>query len=409
MTQNASPIAGKTRLTLSRPPRTILVVCTRRIGDVLLTTPIVRSLKARWPDAQIDMLVFRGTEGVLEHNPDIHRVIVVAPRARLRERFADAARIWRRYDLACAAVSSDRPRFYAWFGGKRRIGLVDPDRVTRLKRFLLDGIALNHHETVHTVESSAELARVLGIEPIAEVVPPGIGDDPGRRAAFDARFDSVKGKPLAVLHPAPMFAYKRWRIDGWAELVRWLHARGFAVALSGGPAEAERDYARQVAAAAGEPVLDFVGQLSLGESAEMYRRAKIFVGPDTGATHIAAATGTPTIALFGPSDTVRWGPWPKGWPAGSNPWPLVGSGRRGNVYLLQGEGACVPCKQEGCDRHVESTSQCLVTLSASRVIGVMADMLDMSAAPDVPTPGEAIARSEAAVIDTSALRHRPGL
>ena len=138
MTQNASPMAGKTRLALSRPPRTILVVCTRRIGDVLLTTPIVRSLKARWPDAQIDMLVFRGTEGVLEHNPDVHRVIVVAPRARLRERFSDAARIWRRYDLACAAVSSDRPRFYAWFAGKRRIGLVDPDRVTRLKRFLLD-------------------------------------------------------------------------------------------------------------------------------------------------------------------------------------------------------------------------------------------------------------------------------
>ena len=65
----------------ARPPKTILVVATRRIGDVLLTTPLVRSLKARWPDAQIDMLVFRGTEGVLEHNPDVRRVIVVAQRA----------------------------------------------------------------------------------------------------------------------------------------------------------------------------------------------------------------------------------------------------------------------------------------------------------------------------------------
>jgi heptosyltransferase III len=369
------------RLFSSRPPRSILVVCTRRIGDVLLTTPLVRSLKARWPDTPIDMLVFRGTEGILEHNPDLRRVIVVAQRAPMGERIADIARIWRRYDLACAAVSSDRPRFYSWFAGKRRVGLVDDDRVTLLKRLLLDSIALNYHRAVHTVESSLEVARVLGIEPIAEVVPPGIGADPARRAAFDARFNAVQGLPLAVLHPAPMFAYKQWRVDGWVEVVRWLHAQGFAVALSGGPATAEREYAEQIVAASGEPVLNFVGQFSLGESAEMYRRARLYVGPDTSATHIAAATGTPTVALFGPSDTVRWGPWPKGWRPGSNPWPLVGSGRRGNVYLVQGEGPCVPCKQEGCDRHVASLSQCLVTLSAARVIGAIADILG---APCIP-------------------------
>lgn len=401
MTENAlAAVAAKSSLVLSRPPRTILVACTRRIGDVLLATPLVRSLKARWPEAQIDMLVFRGTEGVLEHNPDLRRVIVMSQRARLRERIADIARIWRRYDLACAAVSSDRPRFYSWFAGRQRVGLVDDDRVTRLKRFLLDGIALNYHTAAHTVESSLEVARVLGIEPIAEVVPPGIGDDPARRAAFEAHFSTVAGQPLAVLHPAPMFTYKRWRVEGWADLIRWLRAQGFAVAMSGGPAAAEREYAQQVAAAAGGPLLNFVGQFSLGESAELFRRAKIFVGPDTGATHMAAATGTPTVALFGPSDPVRWGPWPKAWPAGSNPWPLVGSGCRGNVYLVQGEAACVPCKQEGCERHVQSASECLATLSTERVIGAMTRMLALSM-PSAFAEGEAGATT--AIVDTSAL------
>ncbi len=75
-------------LRLDTPPRSILVSCTRRIGDVLLATPLVRSLKRRWPDAQIDMIVFKGTEGVLEHNPDIRRVIVVAQRAKPRERLS---------------------------------------------------------------------------------------------------------------------------------------------------------------------------------------------------------------------------------------------------------------------------------------------------------------------------------
>jgi heptosyltransferase-3 len=365
---------------LSKPPRSILVVCTRRIGDVLLTTPFVRSLKAQWPDTPIDMLVFRGTEGVVEHNPDVRNVMTVAQRAPLRERIADAMRLWRRYDLACAAISSDRPRFYAFFAGKKRIGLVDPDRVTRLNRVMLHGIALNKYRSVHTVRSSLALATLLGIAEQAEVVPPRIGDDPVRRAAFDARFEASSaiepGQPFAVLHLLPMFEYKRWTIDGWVDLIRWLRAAGLAVVLSGGPAQAEREYAEHVTAASGEPVLNLVGELSFGESAELYRRARLYIGPDTGATHVAAAAGTPTVAIFGPTDTVRWGPWPKGWPADRDPWPLRGSGRRGNVYLLQGEGPCVPCKQEGCDRHIGSASACLTELPASRVIAAAQHMLE---------------------------------
>lgn len=368
------------RAILSKPPRSILVVCTRRIGDVLLTTPFVRSLKAQWPDTPIDMLVFRGTEGVVEHNPDVREVITVAQRAPLRERIADAMRMWRRYDLACAAISSDRPRFYAFFAGRKRIALVDPDRVTRLNRIMLHGIALNEYQSVHTVRSSLALASLLGIEQHADVVPPGIGDDPARRAAFDARFDAPgviePGQPFAVLHLLPMFEYKRWTIDGWVELIRSLRAAGLAVVLSGGPARAEREYAERVMAASGEPVLNLVGELSFGESAELYRRARLYIGPDTGATHVAAATGTPTVAIFGPTDAVRWGPWPKGWPADRDPWSLRGSGRRGNVYLLQGEGPCVPCKQEGCDRHIGSASACLTELPASRVIAAAMHMLE---------------------------------
>jgi len=366
-----------------RAPRTILVAATRRIGDVLLTTPLIRSLKARWPGAQIDVLVFRGTEGVLEGNPDVRRVITVAQRARLGERLRDAARIWRRYDLACAALSSDRPRFYAWFAGRNRVGLVDPGRVTWWTRLMLHGIALNRHETEHTVSSTLALAPVIGIEPVAQVVAPGIGGDAKRRADFDALFTApacAPGQPLAVLHPYPMYAYKQWHLDGWIALIHWLREQGFAVALSGGPATGEREYAERVVAGAGVPVLNLVGKLSFGESAELFRRAHVFVGPDTGATHVAAATGTPTIALFGPSDAMRWGPWPTSAVPGENPWPLKGSGRQGNVYLLQGEGECVPCRQEGCDRHLGSYSKCLTEMRAERVIGVIAEMLGLPAA-----------------------------
>ncbi|MEJ0045617.1 MAG: glycosyltransferase family 9 protein [Rhodospirillales bacterium] len=110
----------------------------------------------------------------------------------------------------------------------------------------------------------------------------------------------------------------------------------------------------------------------------MIRRAKLFVGPDTSASHIAAATGTPTVALFGPSNPVRWGPWPKGWSEPDSPWKLAGSGRHGNVYLLQGTGACVPCKLEGCEAHIHSWSDCLLMLDANRVIDAASELLGLA-------------------------------
>lgn len=375
-----------------------MVVCTRRIGDVLLTTPLVRSFKARWPDAQIDMLVFRGTEGVLAQNPDVRKVITVTERARMRERIADAIRLWRRYDVACAAIPSDRARFYTWFAGRRRIGLIDWKRLTRSARVMLHRFAINDDRVQHTVTSGLALAPLVGAQPLAEVVPPGIGEDSAVRTRFATRFDLWRGKapgqPIVVLHPFPMYRYKQWRIEGWIETIAWLREQGLLVALTGGPAPAEVAYARQIVTSVGEPVLNLVGELTLGETAEVIRHAKLFIGPDTGTTHIAAACGVPTIALFGPSNALRWGPWPQQWPAGEEPWRLKGSGRRGNVYLLQGEGECVPCKLEGCDRHIDSWSACLTQLGANRVIAAASELLGLAVATRI---------EKSDVIDTSRL------
>ena len=184
---------------------------------------------------------------------------------------------------------------------------------------------------------------MIGIEPVSEVVAPGIGDDPARRARFDAwlaESPAIRaGKPLVVLHPYPMFRYKQWRLDGWVEMIGWLREHGFAVALSGGPADSEREYAEQVAAEAGGDVLNLVGRLTFGESAELVRRARLFIRPDTGATHVAAATGTDTIALFGPSDPVRWG---RGRSTGRRP------RIRGRCVVRGGTGTYGCCRAIAC-------------------------------------------------------------
>jgi len=361
------------------PPRSILVICTGRIGDVLLGTPAVRSLKAHWPDVQIDMLVFDGTGGVLENNPDLRRVVSIAPRARQAKRFAEARKLWRRYDLACSLRTSSLASFLCWMAGSKRIGIVAPARKTWIKRLMLNRFVVDRDDRLHVVQSGLSLMSLLGITPCFDVVPPAAPNRPEQFAQLNLLLESAAGQPYVVVHVYPRYAYKMWHAEGWVALVEFLRARGYAIVLTGGPAEEEVAYACEIGERAGVDIINLVGKLSLAATAEVIQRARLFVGPDTSATHIAAATGTPTLALFGPSNPVRWGPWPKDW-TNSSPWQISGSGRRGNVYLLQGAGAYVPCKLEGCDAHIHSRSDCLLTLDADRVIDATTELLGI--APD---------------------------
>ena len=347
----------------STAPQRILVIVTRRIGDVLLATPLIRSLKQAWPSARIDALVFAGTEGVLFGNTDIDQVHTVPARPRFTTHAALIARLFRRYDLALSLVPGDRPTLYAWLCGRHSIGLVIDAPGQRWKQWLLDqGVPVDTQNT-HMVRVHLTLADALNVAPAANVVTAWRPED---ATAVDALLGE-SGTSLAVLHPYPKFRYKMWRREGWVEVARWLHANGYRVVLTGSPDADERDYVAAIARQVPE-TLDLAGHLTLGGTAALLARAKIYVGPDTAITHLAAASGIPTIALFGPSDPVKWGPWPSGHQATANPWQRLGDQHNGNVHLLQGRAPCVPCKLEGCDRHTESDSECLLTLPAELVI-----------------------------------------
>ena len=89
----------------------------------------------------------------------------------------------------------------------------------------------------------------------------------------------------------------------------------------------------------------------------------------------SAALGIPTVTLFGPTDPVKWGPWPKDNDADHAPWRRFGDQTCGNVRLLQGRAACVPCGHEGCERRVASFSDCLLQLPPARVIQALSQAL----------------------------------
>ena len=186
------------------PPGRILVIVTRRIGDVLLATPLIRSLKQAWPQSRIEALVFEGTQGVLAGNPDVAAVHTIAERPGLPQHLALLARLFRKYDLALSLVPSDRPTLYAWIAGRRRVGLLVDRPDQRWKQRLLDQWVTFDTDDTHTVRNHLALTRPLGITAVAEVVTAWHDTD---TVAVDALLGRNCGV-LAVLHPYPKFRYK---------------------------------------------------------------------------------------------------------------------------------------------------------------------------------------------------------
>ena len=334
------------------PEPRVLVVALRRLGDVLLTTPLIRSVKQAFPAASIEALVFAGTEGILAGNPDLAAVIAIPERQGLRQSAPLLRRLWRGYDLALSTQTGDRPTFLAWLGGRQSAGPLDASRLSAsLKRLALSR-SYTSDRSQHRIRDLLRLADLLGIVGRDELVCP---QGPVRPGLLPTR-------PYAVVHAAPKYIYKRWTADGWRGLAAALRQRGLATIAIGGPTD--RAYLDEVWREGDVTRLD--GALSWPELAALIGSALVYVGPDTAVTHLAAATGTPTVALYGPTDPRIWGPWPVG--GLDPPWQAAGRiQRRGNVWLVQNPLPCLPCQLEGCERRLDSHSQCLDELAVDQV------------------------------------------
>jgi heptosyltransferase-3 len=342
---------------LPASPR-ILVITMRRLGDVLLTTPLVHALRRGYADARIDMLVFAGTEGILAGNGDIDRIIVLPQRPSGAETRALVRSLWRRYDLAVSTQAGDRPTFLAFAAGRCRIGLVPCDGGGLWwKRRALDR-AVPSDPRLHRVTELLRLADALGIERRHEIVVP------------QQALQMTPRTPYAVLHANPMYRIRRWTNDGWRALVAALHERGLSVVATGGPDPEERLYLDSVWNDVRPPVERTDGRLTWPELSQLLSGASVYIGPDTSMTHLAAAAGCPTVAIYGPASPHLTGPWPVG--GLDEAWQRAGAiQHRGNVWVVQNPLPCMPCDKLGCERHLESYSRCLDELSVHQVLAAV--------------------------------------
>ena len=340
----------------------IIVICTRQLGDVLLTTPLIHAARERWPAATIDVLGFGGTLAMLRGNPDVNELIEVPAGSGWWSSRRLIARLWRRYDLALIAQYSDRAHLYGFAAARRRVGQVTDDAQAGWKRALLEHRVRMNNDQSHSVIQKLRLLAPW-VEPTgARLVAPVA-------TALPAEIASALTSRYAVLQAPAAVAYKLWPLAHWRVLVAALLERGLQVVLTGAPSAGDVALVESVRSGFDVTrVVSAAGKLDLNQVTTLLRGAALYVGGDTSITHLAAACESPVVALYGPVNPRYFGPWP---PSATLEVPYVAHAlvqRAGSVTVLQGTPACVPCDRAGCEDRNDSASVCLQTTAPARVI-----------------------------------------
>ena len=338
-----------------------LVIKLGHIGDVLVTTPVIRALHEAWPGVRVTMVVNQGTEAMVAHSPQIEQVLVVRRDlggiAALRSQLALLGALRSaRFDLSLELSGGDRGAFLCRASGAGlRVGFEPKKPHFRARAFHL--LVDQRGTQNHVVDTFLRQPRALGLEPTDTRMLFEPGREAGERAEGILKESGLAGKPFAVVHPTSRWMFKCWTTSGVAEVIGRLRERGLAIVLTCAPDEHEMRYNYQVLEQAGtRDVLDLSGKVDLLLLGALLECAKLFFGVDSAPMHMAAALGTPVAAIFGPSGDVMWGPW------------QVAN------QTITGDCPERPCGRDGCNG--SKVSRCLDELEPGKVIAAVDRLLD---------------------------------
>lgn len=366
-----APVGWLSRSPSPRPVRRVLLMRLERIGDLLMVLDAVRDARVAWPDAEIDLAVGRWNEPLAHLVTGVSRVdVLTAPWLARAESgdgwraFAAKAREWRAraYDLVINFEPDARTNLLAWLSGApARVGYS-----TGGGGALLTDAGL-YDPGVHVAENARALVARASRVTHAHEPRPDPGSYAGPRLAVPAA--AVRKarallanavRPVVAIHPAGGRESKQWHLDRFAAVGRAIaQARGGTIVLTGGPSDRPQVDA-VLRDLQGVHVIDTCGAGDLTTLAALLADIDLLVTGDTGPMHLAAAMATPVVALFGPSNPVRYG-------------PIDVAARVVRVDL-----PCSPCGQvrlppQRCRGHVPD---CMDGIAVDVVVAAALDVLD---------------------------------
>ena len=286
--------------------RKVLIIKLRYIGDVLLATPTVRAIKAARPDVRVTMMVNRGTEDVLSGNPDLDEIIVLDKGSLTAQSRLIAGLRHRQFDTVIDLTDGDRSAFLSWVSGAPvRIGFNDEHRWRgRYYTQVIQPIPGMQHR----IDRDLEALKPIGIQ--AGSKDPQLWlthEDENSAGQLLDQLGVQRSQPMVILQPGARYWFKAWPPERFAELADHLTAQYDCRVLIGGSNQ-DIDLAQQIRQMAKCSLVIMAGRTTIKQFAAIAKKSALFVGSDSGAMHIAAAVGTPVVALFGPSNPAEWGP-----------------------------------------------------------------------------------------------------
>ncbi|MBI4355718.1 MAG: lipopolysaccharide heptosyltransferase II [Candidatus Omnitrophica bacterium] len=356
----------------------ILVIRLDRLGDVVLSLPVLSALRAAYPQAHLAMLVRNTWRGVVEGHPAVDEVLAYDKDGAHRGILATVRFAWalRRHAFSTAVVlhATWRSHWIAWLAGiPGRIGYARKGGRWLLTRSLPDRKAEGQQ---HEARYALDLLKAFGFSPTWE--PPMITIQEQARRRVSSWLSERGVAPddgLIAVHPGASCPSKRWPIERFAEVVRRLEAEPFdslrslrasterqskyeqprRVVVIGGAKE--QALGEQIAAPTSSRVVNACGQLSVEELAALLARCACLISNDSGPVHVAAAVGTPVVSLFGRNQQGlswrRWGP--------------LGESDR----VLHHEVGCITCLAHRCT----ISFRCLQAITVEEVITAVRSLL----------------------------------
>ena len=294
-------------------PAHVLLVRTDHLGDMLLTLPMVDAVKAALPGCRVSVLASQVNAEAARHHAGVDHVEVDAREAKgsgLRG-VGQVARQIRALDCDAAVVVHPTPRLAlaVWLARVPvRVGTA-----YRAYSFLFNRRVHEHRRRPpwkHESQYNVNLLEPLGIGPVeARPFRWHVTSEDAAAAAAVLRHAGLTEGAFAVLHPGSAGSNLNWSPAQYGDLGRRLVADGMRLVVTGGPTETGLTAA--VAAAIGAGAVDLGGRLTLAQLAALLQRSRLYAGSSTGPTHLAAAVGTPIVALYSPlrsAAPVRWRP-----------------------------------------------------------------------------------------------------
>ncbi|MBW2558582.1 MAG: glycosyltransferase family 9 protein [Deltaproteobacteria bacterium] len=342
----------------------ILIIQLGDIGDVVWATPTFRAIKETYPQANVSILVREGFGSLLEADPHVHKIFEVKrykgnllEKAKKQIKFIRALQ-GEHFDLVFDLRSDDRGAYMAFLSGASiRAALLY--RGLKWRNFLFTHLAdpLPPKERIYgAAEQSLLVVRGFGIDTEDGIPKLWISEKARESVKQLLHHEGVTAVGRWItLNPFSRWQYKEWSCEKWVRIVDWLWEENkISTVIVGSPEEREKSI--DIVNKCKGRIFNLTGRTTLSELTAVLSLSCLHLGVDSAAPQIAAAVGTPTVTIYGPSVWSEWAP-------------------LGAIHsVITPDCDCAPCHQKGCND--SGISKCLEELTVDKVKGAIQEFLD---------------------------------